>query len=45
MLTVIGYALMVVASLPPVIAILRLLLSSPQREAPEPQPAELTAQG
>lgn len=44
-LTAIGYGLMVVASMPPVVAILKLLLTGPKREAPEPQPASLTTHG
>jgi cytochrome c oxidase cbb3-type subunit I len=43
-LTVAGYALLAVAATPPVIAILRLLLSGPGPKAPEPQPAEISAQ-
>ncbi len=41
-LTVAGYALMVVASLPPVFAILKLLFIGPKRETPE-QPVQLSA--
>lgn len=41
-LTVLGYALIVVASLPPLVAILKLLLTGPKREAPEPLPAEIS---
>jgi cytochrome c oxidase cbb3-type subunit 1 len=43
-LTVAGYALMALAATPPVIAIIRLLLSGPGPKAPELQPAEVSAQ-
>ena len=43
-LMVAGYALMAIAATPPIIAILKLLLSGPGPKAPDPQPAEIAAQ-
>ncbi len=42
-LMVAGYALMAVAAMPPVIAIIRLLLTGPGPKTPEPQPAQIAA--